>query len=1041
MQKEFTETTKEPSMKLANIAINRPVFTAMMGIAVLVLGGLALFRLGVDLFPNVSIPVVTVVTLYPGAGPEEVESQVTRPIEEAVSGINGVDEIQSYSRDSMSTVVVLFNLEADIRQTASDVKDRVGMIRGTLPRDINDPVISRIDPTAMPVLTYAVSGFTNSIETRQFIDDVIRPALERVEGVGNITIYGGDVREIRVELDRDRLEAMGLTISQVAQTIGAEGFDLPGGRLTMGPHEVGLKAVGRFRTPAEVGDVVLSSLSSQVLVSDIGRVVDGVKEARTIIRVNGIEGVTFEVQKQAGTNTVAVVNSVEKEIAKLRKQMPEGTEVVKVIDASRFIRTNIRELRNALVLGGLFAILVIFLFMLDWRSTIISAVALPTSVITSFFIMWQFGFTLNIMTMMGLSLAIGMLIDDSVVVRENIFRHLERGEDAVTAARRGTSEIALAVMATTFTIVAVFGPVAFTGGIVGRFFRQFGLTITAAVIVSLLVSFTLDPMFSSRIVQKIAPDHHARMRRHLFYGPFVRGYDILERFYRQALDWTLHHRKTVVLVAAVFFLASLFLIPFMGKEFFSQGDQGNFSVNIELPAGTSLKETDQITKRVEEIFREIPEVVTIATTVGPNEEVNKASIRVNATPKNERTRSLTEIMESVRPRLAAMPGLVYNMREAGFTESLMRQAPVTLNVRGNDYEELGRVAQQVYEIVSGTNSIRDVAISYNPGMPEQRLIIDRARAGDLGVSFAVVATTLRTAIEGAIVTKYRDGEHDIDVRVQLQPADRANLEALGAIAVPSQRGRLVHLQEVTRVEKASTPAVIERLDRERQITISANIVGRSLGEVVDEIEKKIDRIPRSSETTFRFAGEAEHMRETFANMGLALALAVIFIYFVLASQFESFLHPFTIMLSLPLAIVGALMMLFLTKHPISLPSIIGIVLLMGLVTKNAILLVDYTNQLRARGKSIIEALLEAGPTRLRPILMTSAAIILGMLPVAIGRGEGSEIRMPMAIAVIGGIITSTILTLVVVPVVYVWVDRFTLRGRRARKANDDGSEK
>ncbi len=1032
-------------MKLSDVAIDRPVFTSMVAIAFMVLGGLAVLRLGLDLFPNVSIPIVSIVVPYPGAGPEEVESQVTRPIEEAVSGINDVDKVRSFSRDSVSLVIVQFKLSVNAQQASSDVRDRMAVIRGGFPRDVHDPMISRFDPRAKPILTYAVSSPRSSIEVRQLVGDVVRPALERIEGVGSISIMGGDQREIQVEVNRAQLEATHFSIAQVAQVIGAESFDVPGGRITTGTREVGLKAAGRFRTPDDVGEIVLASFpnGSQIRVCDVARIVDGAKEARTLTRVNGVPSVTFEVQKQATANTVAVADKVGASLKKLSGQLPPDVRVSNVLDGSRFIRSNYAELREALILGAFFAVLVIFVFMLDWRSTLISAVALPTSVIASFFVMWQLGFSLNLFSMMALSLAIGLLIDDSVIVRENIFRHMERGEDPVTAARKGTSEIALAVMATTFTIVAVFGPIAFTGGMVGLMFKEFGLTVAAAVLVSLLVSLTLDPMLSARIVQRIPADYRERMRRHRFYGPAVRAYDTLDELYRRALVWALSHRKTVVVVALALFVASLSLIGVMGQEFFDRGDQGDFTVNIELPAGTSLAETDRVTQQVEGVVHEIPEIVVVATTVGPSEEVNKATLRVQAKPRDQRARALSAIMEALRPRLADIPGLAYNMREADpmGEQSEMEEAPVTLRVRGPDYAELARLAQEAFKRVQGTRGVRDPVMSYKPGMIEKRLVIDRTRSGDLGVPFATAAMTLRTAVEGEPVAKYRDGEHDIDVRVRLRPEDRSDLERILALTVLSSRGSLAYLREVTRITESAMPATIERFNRERHITINANIVGRPLGDVIEELRPELQRSAPSPAYSFQFAGEAEMMGETFANMGLALALAIIFIYLVLASQFESLIHPFTIMLSLPLAIVGALVSLFVLGLSLDITAMIGIVLLMGLVTKNAILLVDYTNQLRARGKGIIDALLDAGPTRLRPILMTSAAMVLGMLPAAVGGGEGQEFRMPMAVSVIGGVITSTFLTLLVVPVVYVWVDRLTVRSRRALQHGESSGEK
>ncbi|MEW5848018.1 MAG: efflux RND transporter permease subunit [Myxococcota bacterium] len=1032
-------------MKITDVSIDRPVFTTMVTLAISVMGFLALGRLGIDLFPDITFPLASVVITYPGAGPEEVEQQVSRVVEEAVSGINGIDEVRSISRDSVSTVIVTFKMETDVKQAVSDVRDRVAMARGKLPRDALDPVISRIDPGAVPVLIYAASSTTRpSMQTRELIDDTVRPVLERVDGVGSVTLLGGDVREIRVELHQDRLDAHRLTVAQVAQAIGAESMDIPGGRVSVGTRELSLKAVARFQSPREVEDVVLIAMpnGTQVRVRDVGTVIDGVKEARTLTRVNGNPSVTFQIQKQSGTNTVATADGVEAAMARLQKTLPPDITITKVGDSSRFIRSNVKQLWDALIEGAIFAILVIFLFMLDWRSTFISALALPTSVVATFFVIWQLGFTLNIMSMLGLSLAIGLLIDDSVVVRENIFRHMERGADPLTAARRGTTEIALAVMATTFTVVAVFVPVAFTGGIIGRMFRQFGLTVAAAVLVSLVVSFTLDPMMSARLTQKIDPHHHEKQKKHPIYGPILWVLDGMDNVYRGILDFALRHRILVVLLAGGAFVGSLSLTSLMGTEGFGRGDQGQFSVQIELAPGTSLTQTDRVTRQVEALVRKIPEVIDINTTVGPNEEVSKATVRVKTTPKDQRTRSLTMIMDELRGQLGDVPGLTYYLREAGLggeAEESAMNAPISLQVRGSDYVELRRIADEVHQIVKNTRGTRDIAMSYRPGPPEQQLVVDRAKVADLGVSFAAAASTLRTAVEGDPVAKFRAGDRNIDVRVQLREADRDAVDDILAIGVPTRRGTPVTLREVTTLHPSATPATIERINRERLITVTANVANRSLGDVVAEINQGLARLQKPSGYSFKFGGEAERMQETFSNLGIALLLAVLFIYFVLASQFESFIHPFTIMLSLPLAIVGAFAFLFLLDIPLGMPAMIGIILLMGLVTKNGILLVDYANQLRDQGHGIIEALRIAGPTRLRPILMTSAAMVLGMLPTALSHSEGSEFRQPMSVAVIGGVVTSTLLTLVVVPVVYIWFDKLTLRHRREKhRAHHNG---
>ncbi len=1036
-------------MLLSDISIKRPVFTVMVTLGLMTLGLLGMRNLSVDLFPDVAFPVVTVESVYPGASPEEVERLVSKPIEEVVSTLNGVDEVRSYSRDSVSTVVIQFKLETDLQTIATDVRDKVSSIRALLPEALKEPIIQRQDPTALPILTYTVSSQRDPSETRRLTEDVIKPRIESIQGVGAVNVAGGLQRELHVYVDRHRLESLGLSLVQVAQQLGQDSFDLPGGRVTQDRGEVMLKTRGRFRSLEELAGMVVASLpnGSQIRLSEVARIEDGYKEQRTRTRLNGEEGVVFEVQKQGGGNTVAIADAVYKVVDELRAVLPPDVKLVNAIDSSTFIRLNVRDVTEAILFGGAMAILIVFLFMLDWRSTLISSLALPTSVVATFLAMWLLDFSFNIMSLMGLSLAIGLLIDDAVVVRENIYRHMERGEDPVTAARNGTAEIGLAVMATTFTIIAVFVPVAFMSDMVGQMFKQFGLTVAAAVLVSLFVSFTLDPMMSARVVKAIEPGHREKQKQHRFYGPLLRFYEAMDAYYRDVLRWALSHRKTVVFASTGMLLFTLSLVHMMGHEFFPASDRGEFRVSLELPSGVSFEEMDRVTRHAEEMIRQHPEVKTLFTLVGPGEEVNKAHIRVYTSKKTERRQGQWAIQDELRERLATIPSLTFAISDLAMVEGPGHDTPVTLYVRGDDYGVLQRSAGEALQIIRSTRGVKDADTSFRAGKPELSIPVDRSRAADLGVSVGMVAQLVRLAFEGEVVAKYRQGERDWDVRLQLSPEDRRSLEALRTLTVPAtqqrlgggagammaamaQGPRLVRLLDIAPLTPEIGPSTIERMNRERQITITANLANRSLGEVVTELESQLARIDRPPGLSFVFGGQAKRMQETFSNIGLALGVAILFIYFVLASQFESFIHPFTIMLALPLAIIGALLMLFLSGHALGMAAMIGIILLMGLVTKNAILLVDYTNELRARGRSLLEALLEAGPTRLRPILMTSAAMVLGMLPPALSRGEGSEFRSAMAIAVIGGVITSTLLTLVVVPVVYTWMDRFTLGGRK-----------
>lgn len=1029
-------------MFLSETSIRRPVFTTMVTLALMTLGLLGAHHLGVDLFPDVSFPIVTVTTSYPGAGPEEVEQLVTKPIEEQISAVNGVDEVRSTSRDSISTVVVQFKLEADIKMAATDVRDKVAAIRAALPKDVKEPVIQRVDPTALPVLTYALSSRRDSAETRRLAEDVIKPRLEAVEGVAAVKVQGGLEREIHVFLDRGGLEALGLSLAGLAQQLGGEGSDLPAGRVTTGKSELNVKTLGRFRSVDELRAMVVatSPTGAQVRLSDVARVEDGYKESRVRARLDGQDAVVLEVQKQGGANTVRIADAVYQAVASSREALPPDIKILKAIDASTYIRRNVADVTEAIVLGGAMAILVIFLFMLDWRSTLISALALPTSVVATFFAMWWMGFTFNMMTLLALSLAIGLLIDDAVVVRENIYRHMERGEDPISAARRGTAEIGLAVMATTFTIVAVFVPVAFMGGIVGRFFRQFGLTVTAAVLVSLFVSFTLDPMLSARVVRPILPGHRDRLAAGRLTGRIVRLQDRLDAGYRRLIGWSLRHRARVVGVALVLLALSLVLTRFMGTAFMTPEDRGEFEVKLEMPAGISIDEMDRVTRRAEGLLQQNAQIRSLYTVVGAGDEANRSSIRVYATPKRQRSASQWDIQDDLRRRLAAVPALRSTLGDIDFMEGAAHELPITLYVRGEDYGRIQQGARAALEVVKGVRGVKDADLSFRAGRPETNIRVDRPRAADLGVSVGTVAQTARLALEGEVVAKYRQGDRDYDVRLQLAPEDRSSLGTVRELLLPATGrrlgagsnggARLVRLADLADLVAGSGPATIERLDRQRQITVSANVEGRSLGDVIRDLQAGLARLERPG-IRFVLGGQARDMAESFQATLLALLVAVVFIYFVLASQFESFVHPFTIMAALPLALVGALLLLFLTGHPLSMAAMIGIILLMGLVTKNAILLVDKTNELRVQGKGMIEALLEAGPARLRPILMTSAAMVLGMLPTALTRAEGSEFRAPMAIAVIGGVVVSTFLTLVVVPVVYTFMDAFTLKRRSA----------
>jgi hydrophobic/amphiphilic exporter-1 (mainly G- bacteria), HAE1 family len=1017
-------------MNLSEIAIKRPVFAVMVTMALVVLGAVGLKNLGTDLFPDVTFPVVTVTIPYPGAAPGEVEQLVTKEMEDAVVSLNGLDRMRTYSREGLSQTIIIFKLGVDIQQAANEVRERVAQARYKLPQEIKEPVLSRLDVSATPVLIYTLNGGGRSLsETAKFARDVIKPALEQVDGVAGVNVAGGADREVHVELDMARIDALHLSPLGILQQLKQQNLTVPAGHYDEGVREISVRTVGELNKVEDVRAVIVAAApdGSAVRLGDIAKVDDGWEELRTRIRANGETAVSFDVVKQSGTNTVAVADAVKAKLAAIAGTFPQGAAASVVFDQSVFIKENIHEVEVSIIYGGAMAILVILFFMLDLRSMLISSVALPTSVVSTFFVMYLLGYTLNMMTLLALSLAIGLLIDDAVVVRENISKHLERGVPPREAALIGTKEISLSVFATTLTIVVVFVPVAFMSGIVGQFFRQFGFTITAAVLMSLFVAFTLDPMLSSRFSKAHTggPDRFAALKR-----PLQTVFDAIDATYRVVLQWTVRHKLAVGGLSLASLVLMVIVAGFLGNEFMNSEDRGQFVADIELPAGTSLDETARLTHAAERELLEDKNFVTILSTLGPNGETNKVKWRVVAVPKSQRAVGITVLKDKARVAAQKIPGAKATVTDPAFIEGAQTEAPIMIQVRAPTYAELEPLAHAFERTMKAIPGISDVQVKYTPGMPELKVAVDRERAANVGLPVAAVAASLRAAVEGEEAGKMRQGEDEVPIRVRLGKSDRDTVDDLLRMTLWTPKGP-VALGDLAKIERGEGPTVIEREDRERQIMIWATPRGRALGELAQEMKKEFAKIKLPPGGSFHFDGQIRQMNETNSSMGMALGLAIVFIYLVLASQFESFIHPLTIMLTLPLALVGAIVGLFLADLTVAMGALIGIILLMGLVTKNAILLLDRAIvRVRERGETPVQAILEAGPERLRPILMTSAAMILGMLPTAISRGEGSEFRAPMAIAVIGGVMSSTLLSLVVVPAFYLGIE--SVKARIAR---------
>jgi hydrophobe/amphiphile efflux-1 (HAE1) family protein len=1018
-------------MTLSDVAIRRPVFTGMMSLTLIVLGFLGYRRLGTDLYPDVSFPFVTVTTAYPGASPEDIEETVTRPIEDAVSSIPGIKTVSSWSRENVSMVFIEFELSVPLGEAVQNVRDKVGVAQGQLPLNARAPVIAQYDVSAQPVLVFSAASSDDPISLREKLDDRVRPRLEQLQGVAAVRIVGGGEPEIAVDVFRDRLAALGLSPDAIFQRVKNEHLDLPGGDYPAGQGKVGIRVRGEFRDVDQLRRMPVATAKdgTTVRLADVALVRRGAKEPTTVVRTNGVEAVAVEVVKQAGANSAAVANGVKRLLPELQAQHRFQAQVL--VDQSTLIEANAHEVWIAIFFGGAMAILIILVFLLDLRGTIISALALPTSVIGTLFAMYAMGFSINQLTLLGLSLAIGLLIDDAVVVRESITRRLERGEPPAQAASEGTHEIALAVMATTFTLVAVFVPVAFMQGITGQFFRQFGLTITVAVLISLFVAFTLDPMLSARFAKaRAAGEPH---REHGVTARLRAFFEALDRIYAHTLDWVLRHRRLTFAGATVLFLASLALGSRLGSEFMAKEDRNQLIVNLEYAPGTSLATSSQRSAALERQVQAIPGVEAVYATAGYQEDARMVRWRVNLVDKNTRADGVDVYANRIRGLLAGDARLRASaVSDPPMLEGLGDFPPILMHVVGRDFGQLAKEADFLAATMRSIPALADIQLKDSPGKPELHVTVDRDQAARVGLPAGAIALQVRLATQGEVAAKLREGRRDSDIRVRLAEEDRATPRALEALWISSPRGP-VALSQLASLAPSTSPAVIEHQQRERKISVWAQVApGHDMGSAVRELRARVAAHQMPPGYAYIWDGMQKEQESTQANMGLALGIAVVFIFIVLASQFESLVHPFTIMLSLPLAIVGAFLALGATGQSISMGSLIGLILLMGLVTKNAILLVDGAIQhIRDDADDPETAIRKAGPRRLRPILMTSAAMVLGMLPTALGRGMGSEFRAPMAIAVIGGVVTSTMLTLWVVPVVFVWVERLRQRLRGA----------
>jgi hydrophobic/amphiphilic exporter-1 (mainly G- bacteria), HAE1 family len=1022
-------------MKLTEVAIRRPAFMTMVFVALAVLGVFGYSRMGVDLLPKMDWPIVSVVTVYPGAGPKEIESLVSKPLEEAVSGVSNLDNVRSYSYEGVSVLVAQFSFTANVDEVTNEVQRKIEQNRSKLPKDAEAPRISKSDLNAFPILRVSVTGQMDPRELYQFTKDKIKTELEQVEGVSAVSILGGREREIRVEVDNDKLQAYGLSILQISQALARENLDFPTGKIDESLNQYIVRIAGKFHSVDEIRNMaLLSGPSGTVYVRDIADVKDTYKENYTISRLNGESSIALAIQKQSDANSVRTSDLVHRAMTEMESRFDHRISFTVAQDITDFTRHSLSEVQRDLFLAILMVAVVLFLFLHSARNSLIVLLSIPTSLITTFFFMWLFGYTLNLMSLMALALVIGILVDDSIVVLENIHRHLEKGEPPVKAAIEGRSEIGFAAIAITLVDVVVFLPISLVGGLVGRIFSEFGITVVVSTMLSLLVSFTLTPMLAAKWSRLV---HHAKES---WLGRFIHAFEQwqvrLAGRYERGLAWALDHRKTIIAGSGALLAASLLLVPagFIGTEFITEADRGDFAVNLDMPLGTTIEKTDEGTREVESIIAQLPEVERYLSTVGKQqsqwknvEQSNVGQVQVRLVDKSQRRRSTQEVMQVIQDRVAGIPGLKTSFATIGMWGSA-NVSPLQVEVIGSDLEEVVRFAERVSTILANSKGTVDVVSSWEEGKPEVKIEVDREKITQMGLTLGEVALAVRTAIEGDVATKYQEGDTEYDTRVVLMKKDRVRAEDIGRITLLNHYGRPVQLNQVARVISGKGPSEIQRKDRERLVTVAANLSGEvPLGQATAAVEQAIQQNGIPDGIKVFYGGDAENMRDMFRDMMIALGLAVLFVYMIMVSLFESYMHPLTIMFSLPVALVGALGSLAITGMTLSMFSMIGIIMLMGLVTKNAILLVDFTNTLRARGLEMRDALLESGRTRLRPIIMTTATMVFGLMPLALALGAGAEMRQSMSVVVIGGLISSTLLTLVLVPVMYTYMESLKQR--------------
>ncbi|MFW5718886.1 MAG: efflux RND transporter permease subunit, partial [Halanaerobium sp.] len=1000
-------------MKLSDFSIKRPVTTAMIILIVLLLGTVALSRLNLDLYPDITFPGAAIVTDYEGVGSEEIENLITKQIESSVATVEGVQNVNSTSSMGSSTVVVEFGWDRNMDFAVQDLREQVDLISSSvLPEDAENPLIFKFDPAMLPIMNYGVSAEGMEIdELKEEVDDQLIPRLERIPGVAQVNMQGGLEREIVVSLKRDKLNHYNIDFDKITNIMRSENVNVSAGDVVQGDKEFLVRTVGKFSNLDEIRDINVPVGNEQIKLSDVAEVKDGFADISSLSRTDGDRSLSLSLQKQTDANTVEVAAAVRQEIEQIKNEYPDYSFSL-ALDQSEFIEDSIASVSQNAILGGLFAVIILFLFLRNIRSTIIIATAMPISIIGTFILMYFADVNLNVISLGGLALGVGMLVDNAVVVLENIYRYRIMGEGKVEAAREGSSEVGMAIVASTATTVVVFLPIVFVEGMAGQLFKDLALTVAFSLIASLVVALTLIPMLASKIL-KVKPKELKRSKKE----------GRIKRIYRASLSRALKHRWVFVVLLIVLLAGSFALAPQLGFEFMPNTDQGAFAVNYELPEGTSLSRSNEASAEIESILTDIEEVETVIATVGSGGQMssntgsNIGNINVQLVDLAERDRSTSEIMEEVRERVK-IPDLDVSVEEQQGAPGGGGGAPVNIKLRGNDLDVLERESAKAVAAIEDIEGLREIEDSFSEGQPEYQIKVNRSIASRFGLNVSQIANTVRTAISGSTATRYEVAGDEYDIRIRLEEDQIGKLSQVPEIDIQTPSGRMIPLSRVASLEITEGPVEILRTGQERYSEITADTYGVDLGTVMGRIQERLSEVELPEGYRFSYEGEFEDVQESFSSLSMAFGLAIILVYMVMASQFESLVHPFTIMFTIPLAVIGVVFGMYITNSIVSVASILGLITLAGIVVNNAIVMVDYINQLRRRGTEKIEAIITAGAVRLRPIMMTALTTILGLLPIAMGIGEGSESTQPMGIVIVSGLTFATFLTLFVIPIFY-----------------------